>query len=66
MGIIEGASTYLISVFAGDIQAITGAMANDISGFGIFAIPVMILALGLLGIGIYLILDFARMTEDFS
>lgn len=66
LGIIEGASNYVISVFGNDIESIIGSLANDISGYGVMAVPVLVLVLGLLGLGIYLILDFARFAEDLT
>lgn len=66
IGLIEGALTYVLSIFGNDIETIIGSLANRISAYGIMAVPVLVLILGMLGLGIYLILDFARFAEDLT
>ena len=66
IGLFEGASSYILQVFGNDIEAILGIFSTDLTAYGIWSVPIMVLLLAVLGAGIFLILDFARIGEDFE
>lgn len=66
IGLFEGASTFIIQQFATDIEDILGLFSGDLTAYGIWSVPIMVLLLCILAAGIFLILDFARLGEDFT
>jgi hypothetical protein len=65
VGLFNGAATYIFNLIGGGINDIFGIMAGDLSGTGIWAIPLMAVLIGTIGAGVYLILVFTRTIDDF-
>lgn len=65
VGMFNGAVNDIMTLIGGGINDIFGIMVGDLSGTGIWAIPLMAVLVGVLGAGVYLILVFTRTIDDF-
>ena len=65
VGLFNGAANDIFNLIGGGINDIFGIMAGDLSGTGIWAIPLMAVLIGVIGAGVYLILVFTRTIDDF-
>lgn len=63
-GLLSGFGSWLSSNFGSTIESILGTFSNDISGYGIYAIPMMVLVVAITGAGIYAILVLSRGVDD--
>ncbi|MHB8560225.1 MAG: hypothetical protein ACYDAP_03555 [Thermoplasmataceae archaeon] len=65
IGMLNGAVNDIMTLIGGGINDIFGILAGDLSGTGIWAIPMMAVLIGVIGAGVYLILVFTRTMDDF-
>jgi hypothetical protein len=65
VGLINGATSDIANLIGSGFSTILGDFVDELSNTGIWAIPLLVLLVGIMGLGVYLILDFSRMVDDF-
>jgi len=65
VGLINGATSDIVNLIGSGFSTILGDFVSQLSNMGIWAIPILVLLIGIMGFGIYLILEFSRMVDDF-
>ena len=65
-GLLSGFGAWLSSNFGSTIESILGTFSNDISGYGIYAIPMLVLVVAITGAGVYAILVISGGVDDLA
>ena len=66
LGILSGFFSKIFGAFGISIQSIYAGLSEDLSSYGIWSIPLLVLILGITGTAVFLILDAVRMADDIT
>lgn len=63
-GLLDGSITFIFSQIGGGFQGVFSNFAASMESYGIWAIPLLVLVLGITGLGVYGILDMSEIANE--